>query len=109
MTSKFIPGGDRNQQLKAQMEQQKQPDLSLAQDVVCENCANFTFEEVLLMKKVSALISPNGKDGIVPIPTFACVACGFVNQMFRPAYMRNETPEAPVEQETPKSSLILEK
>jgi uncharacterized Zn finger protein len=64
--------------------QAQMPDLSQATDIVCENCNNMTFEEVMLMKKVSALVSPNGKEGIVPIPTFACVACGYVNKMFRP-------------------------
>ena len=81
MTSKYIPpsGKPDPRQMQAQM-----PDLSQATDITCENCGNFTFEEVMMMKKVSALVSPNGKEGIVPIPTFACVACGWVNKMFRP-------------------------
>jgi len=79
MTSKFIPPDPR--QIRGQ---QQMPDLSLAQDITCENCGNLTFEEVMMMKKVSALVSPNGKEGIVPIPTFSCVACGYVNKMFRP-------------------------
>jgi len=79
MTSKFIPPDPRQQMRQPQM-----PDLTNATDITCENCGNLTFEEVLLMKKVSALVSPNGKEGIVPIPTFACVACGYVNKMFRP-------------------------
>jgi len=79
MTSKFIPPDPRQQMRQPQM-----PDLSLATDIVCENCGNLTFQEVMLMKKISAIASPNGKEGIIPIPTFACVACGYVNQMFRP-------------------------
>lgn len=59
-------------------------DLSSAQDIVCENCGNYTFEEVVLMKKLSALLSPTGKDAVVPIPTFACNACGFINKQFLP-------------------------
>lgn len=105
MSSKFIPP-DPRQQMRGQ--QQQMPDLSLAEDIVCENCSNLTFEEVLLMKKVSALVSPNGKEGIVPIPTFACVACGWVNEMFRP--LKKVAPatadEAPAEPTKPK--LILE-
>ncbi len=112
MTSKFIPGGDPRQQLRGQ--QPQMPDLSNATDIVCENCGNLTFEEVLLMKKVSALVSPNGKEGIVPIPTFSCVACGYVNKMFRPFKQvaeatMDDMPVAPAEQqETAKPSLILE-
>jgi hypothetical protein len=109
MTSKFIPGGDPRQQMRGQ--QQQMPDLSLATDIVCENCGNLTFEEVLLMKKVSALVSPNGKEGIVPIPTFACVACGYVNTMFRPVkpVVPATNEDVPVEPEPTKPSLILEK
>jgi uncharacterized Zn finger protein len=81
MTSKFIPPSGKPD--PRQMQQQM-PDLSLATDIVCENCGNLTFQEVMLMKKISAIASPNGKEGIIPIPTFACVACGYVNQMFRP-------------------------
>lgn len=109
MSSKFIPDNPRAQMPRGQM-----PDLSNATDIVCENCQNMTFEEVLLMKKVSALVSPNGKEGIVPIPTFACVACGYVNVMFRPfkpvqTATMEEMPEAPAEQAEPtKPKLVLE-
>jgi hypothetical protein len=60
----------------------QQPDLSMAEDIVCERCGNYTFQDVFLFKKVSALLSPTGKTGLVPIQTFACVACGNVNSMF---------------------------
>ena len=60
------------------------PDLSLATDLVCEKCGNFTFQEVTLFKKFSALVSGTGKAGIAPIPTFACVACGNINAEFLP-------------------------
>jgi len=60
------------------------PNLSLATDIVCEKCGNYTFQEVMLFKMVSAIASGTGKPGIVPIPTFACVACGNVNKDFLP-------------------------
>ena len=90
MTSKFIPpsGKPDPRQMQHQM-----PDLSLAKDIICENCNNLTFEEVMLMKKVSAIASPNGKEAIVPIPTFACVACGYVNKMFRPIKSVSDEPQ----------------
>ena len=77
-------------------------DLSNAQDVTCESCGNYTFQEVVLMKRVSALVSPTGKEAIVPIPTFACNACGFINKQFLPVKIA-EQPEVPV-----KSQLKLE-
>lgn len=78
-------------------------DLSTAQDVVCDNCGNYTFNEVVLMKRVSALVSPTGKEAIVPIPTFACNACGFINKQFLPVKMteQEDTPQ----QNTPRIKL----
>lgn len=59
-------------------------DLSTAQDVTCDKCGNYTFEQVVLMKKISALISPTGKEAIVPFPVFSCNACGYINKQFLP-------------------------
>jgi uncharacterized Zn finger protein len=78
------------------MPKQQQPvniDLSNAQDVTCENCGNYTFQEVVLMKRVSALVSPTGKEAIVPIPTFSCNACGFINKQFLPIKVAEPTQE----------------
>jgi uncharacterized Zn finger protein len=80
-------------------------DLSTAQDIVCDNCGNYTFNEVVLMKRISALVSPTGKEAIVPIPTFACNACGFINKQFLPVRMAEQENER--EPETPR--LTLEK
>ena len=91
------------------MGQQLNVDLSKADDVTCERCGNYTFEEVTLMKRMSALISPTGKEAIVPIPTFACNACGHINRGFLPVLPKGME-EAPAAQEQPaKSSLVLEK
>lgn len=59
-------------------------DLSNAIDLVCEECGCRTFREVAFMKKVSALVSPTGKETIVPVGTFACSSCGHVNREFDP-------------------------
>jgi hypothetical protein len=70
-------------------------DLSQADDIVCERCGNYTFEQVALMKKVSALISPSGKEGVMPIPVFACAACGNINKGFLPVLPKGMEEEAP--------------
>jgi uncharacterized Zn finger protein len=75
-------------------QQQINIDLSQADDITCENCGNYTFQEVSLMKRLSALISPTGKEAIVPIPTFACNACGFINRRFLPVQMADQVEEA---------------
>lgn len=89
------------------MPKQQQPinlDLSNAQDITCENCGNYTFQEVVLMKKVSALVSPTGKEAIVPIPTFSCNACGFINKQFLPVKVAEQAEQ----QAAQKTTLKLE-
>lgn len=67
-------------------------DLSKSTAVVCENCKNQTFNQVMIMRHLSAILSPTGEAGNVPIPTFACNACGHINREFVPAFMRTEAP-----------------
>ena len=59
--------------------------LAQAESVTCDSCGNHTFVGVMLLKRISPIISPTGKEAIVPIQTFACNACGFVNKQFLPA------------------------
>ena len=59
-------------------------DLSTAVDVVCESCGSKQFKEVAYIKRVSAIMSPSGKEMIVPVGTFACAACNNVNAEFDP-------------------------
>jgi uncharacterized Zn finger protein len=61
-----------------------------APSIVCQadGCGNATFHEVILFKHLSEIVSPEGKAGAVPIPTFACNACGNVNDFFLPAFLR---------------------
>ena len=63
--------------------QREQPrlqiDLSKAETIVCENCGNASFIQFFL-KKVSALVSPTGKEAIVPIQVFSCGNCGTIPQ-----------------------------
>jgi uncharacterized Zn finger protein len=92
---------NRNQPPQAQIN----VDLSKADDITCENCGNYTFNEVVLMKRLSALISPTGKEAVVPIPTFACNACGFINRRFLPTQMAERSES---EEET-RPNLVLEK
>jgi len=36
------------------------------EDVTCEKCGNFTFQAVILLKHVPAVVSPEGKPGFMP-------------------------------------------
>ena len=64
--------------------------LAQADNVTCDSCGNHTFTDVMMMKRISPIISPTGKEAVVPIQTFACNACGFVNKEFLPSLSDNE-------------------
>ena len=57
-------------------------DIEKTTPIKCESCENQGFEQVLLLRKVSALVSPTGKETIVPVAVFACAKCGHINQEF---------------------------
>ena len=53
-------------------------------DIVCDECNGQYFRSVNVFKRISALVSPTGKEQIMPIPTFRCDDCGYINEDFRP-------------------------
>ena len=59
-----------------------QADLSKATTMKCEKCENPTFKQTLMLHKMSALVSPNGQESIIPAAVFACEACNHVNSEF---------------------------
>ena len=61
---------------------QEQIDISKTSAVKCEACDNSTFKQSLLLRKLSALVSPNGQEALVPVQVFACEKCGHVNSEF---------------------------
>ena len=61
---------------------QEQIDISKTSAVKCEKCENQTFKQSLLLRKLSALVSPTGQETLVPVQVFACEKCGNVNSEF---------------------------
>jgi len=59
-------------QATAQMRQQ----VMAAPDATCAQCGGAYFENVYKVKRISALVSPNGQETIVPVQTLRCLACG---------------------------------
>ena len=57
-------------------------DVNQTAPVKCDKCENQTFKQTLLIRKLSALVSPNGQEQYVPIAVFACEKCGHVNSEF---------------------------
>jgi len=59
-------------------------DLSQTAPVLCEECSGTYFDQALVIRKVSGLLTGQGKPGFVPIPVFRCAECGHVNKEFLP-------------------------
>ena len=69
-------------------EQQINIQLEKTLPMVCENCGNSTFQEALLLRKVSKFLTASAKDSILPIPTFVCTKCSHINKEFIPEPIR---------------------
>jgi len=67
--------------------QQEQVRLNISLDkttpVVCEECGNDTFTQVLFLRKISKFLTGESHDTQQPIPTFACVKCHYVNKDYQ--------------------------
>ena len=57
-------------------------DFSKTSQIQCEACGGSTFKQTLLLRKMSALASPDGQETIIPMQVFACEKCGHVNKEF---------------------------
>ena len=57
-------------------QQQVQVDLKDADTMKCQSCGNSIFIQGYVIKKISAIVSPTGKEGIAPIQVFNCGNCG---------------------------------
>ena len=42
--------------------------------VTC-SCGSIHWKEALILKKVSAIVSPNGEEGVLPMPDMLCAIC----------------------------------
>lgn len=51
-------------------------DLAQLPSIVCPKCKGEIWTQRVRLKKVSALISPQGKEQIVPITILVCASCG---------------------------------
>ena len=70
----IIPGNDG--------QAQQTIDMSQTTSIGCEKCENLTFKQTLLIRKLSALVSPSGQETVIPVAVFACEKCGHVNAEF---------------------------
>jgi len=63
--------------------------LNDAQDLTCPNCNSHFFNTVFMFKKISSLVSPNGRKSLIPIETFSCIECGTIPKELLPKAPQN--------------------
>ena len=45
-------------------------------------CENVTFFPVMFFKELSPMMSPSGKEELIPVETYRCTACGSIPNRF---------------------------
>ena len=65
-----------------QGQRQMNVDISQTSGMKCDECGNNTFKQTMMLRKMSAIVSPNGQETIIPVGVFACEKCGHVNEEF---------------------------
>jgi|TARA_R100000030_G_scaffold98081_1_gene87649 uncharacterized Zn finger protein len=66
------------------MQQKLNVDISQTSGVTCEECGGVYFENGLIIRKASGLLTGTGQPTYIPIPVFNCRKCGHVNSEFLP-------------------------
>jgi|TARA_R110001592_G_scaffold141074_3_gene362377 hypothetical protein len=71
------------------MHNQLNVDITQTQSVTCEKCGGVYFEQGLILRKASGILTGTGKTSYIPIPVFNCRDCGHVNEEFRPKEIKD--------------------
>ena len=66
------------------MQQNINVDINQTTSVTCEECQGTYFEQALVIRKASGLLTGQSKPSYIPIPVFKCSKCGHVNGEFLP-------------------------
>jgi|TARA_Y100000034_G_scaffold88736_1_gene106526 hypothetical protein len=53
-------------------------DLKDAETIKCKSCNNYLFITSFILKRLSALVSPNGQEALIPVQVYSCGNCGEV-------------------------------
>jgi len=83
---KVVQGGKGQRPQQGQPNQQMQVKVNMndAEDLTCDKCQHKYFTQLMMFKTLSAVMSPNGEESLIPIQVFACNDCGHVNDQFIP-------------------------
>ena len=61
-------------------------------NIRCPHCNNQVFQPLFIAKKVSALQTGTGKEGVAPMQIFACTNCGAVPKEFGAGLLEKDEP-----------------
>ena len=62
----------------SQAQTQVQVDLKDADTMKCDDCDNSVFIPAFFIKRLSSIVSPTGKEALIPIQVYSCGNCGKV-------------------------------
>ncbi len=68
--------------LKKPQSAQVQVDLRDAETIKCSDCNNYLFITSFILKRLSAIVSPNGQEALIPVQVYSCGNCGKVAEGF---------------------------
>jgi uncharacterized Zn finger protein len=71
------------------MQQNINVDINQTSGVTCDECGGVYFDQALVIRKASGLLTGTGKPGYIPIPIFKCCGCGHVNGEFQPKELQS--------------------
>jgi|TARA_R110001592_G_scaffold223785_1_gene479282 hypothetical protein len=63
---------------------QKQININDTESLKCDDCSNYLFIKSYFIRRISALMSPNGQEAMIPIEVFSCGNCGKVPDNMMP-------------------------
>ena len=49
-----------------------------ADTIKCNDCNNYLFITSFILKRLSAIVSPNGQEALIPVQVYSCGNCGKV-------------------------------
>ena len=58
-------------------DEKKNLDLMM-ETIKCSDCDNYLFITSFVLKKLSAIVSPNGQEALIPVQVYSCGNCGKV-------------------------------
>ena len=61
-----------------------QVDLQKADTIKCDDCGNYLFITSHVIKRISPILSPTGKEALVPVQVYSCGNCGHINSKLNP-------------------------